>query len=140
MDFGTYQFLQGLDQKISSVLSTIQAMSNLVTQAGEAVAYLRSSAATKETTLLDQIATLKEQLALALANDASDAEKVAAAQAEAEAARSDADAARAESETAKAQAAELQALVDADTMEDAQLQEIFQPILDQKAAAEAQPV
>jgi hypothetical protein len=61
-----------------------------------------------------EIADLKEQLAIALADDAADDEAVAQAQADAAAARELAD-------TAAAEAAELKAKVEADEAEDAEI-------------------
>lgn len=68
--------------------------------------------------LLVENAQLKEKLAAALANDAADEAEISAAHAAADEAKSTADAAVAE-------AARLQALVDADTAEDAALEEVL---------------
>ena len=62
--------------------------------------------------LLRENASLKEQLAAALANDVADAQAVA-------------DAARAVSDVAAAEIARLQSLVDADAAEDAALEELL---------------
>jgi predicted acyltransferase (DUF342 family) len=68
--------------------------------------------------LLTENASLKEQLAAALANDVADAQAAAAAQAAAEVARATADAAVAET-------VRLQGIVDADATEDAALEALL---------------
>jgi hypothetical protein len=82
--------------------------------------------------LLSENASLKEQLATALANDAADAQSVADAQADAEVARAAADVAIAET-------ARLQSIVDADTAEDAALDALLSsleaPVVEEAPAA-----
>lgn len=135
---GEASFLVDLANKVNRILTTLETMSSLLSQATESVAYLKSSAAADKAALLDQIATLKEKLALALANDAADADAIAAAQADAAASKVALEEAKAQAEAIQQKAAELQALADADTLEDSQLAEVFRPILEEKAAAEAE--
>ena len=92
-------------------------MSVLTDLARKIVAYFQN----REQLLLDDIATLKEELAAALANDAADAATIAEAQAAATAARTEADA-------AIAKATDLEALVTEDLAEDAELQEILSSV------------
>jgi cysteinyl-tRNA synthetase len=89
-------------------------MSALTDLARRVVSYLLG----REQTLLSEIASLKEQLAVALADDAADAAAIAAAEEAAAAARVEAD-------QAIAANAPLQALADADQAEDAELATIL---------------
>lgn len=95
-------------------------MANFVSRLSRVLAYYQG----ERQRLLDQVAALQEQLVVALADAAADDEAVAAARTVAETARTVADAATAETER-------LQALVDADVTEDADLEAAL-------AAAEAQ--
>jgi cysteinyl-tRNA synthetase len=89
-------------------------MSALTDLARRVITYLLG----REQTLLEEIASLQEQLATALANDAADAAAIAAA-------NDAADAARAAADQAVAANAELQALATADQAEDAELETIL---------------
>jgi hypothetical protein len=85
----------------------------------------------REQTLLQEIASLQEQLATALANDAADAAAIAAAQEAAAAAQAAAD-------QAVARNVDLEALASADQAEDAELSAIFGavPLPEEPAPAE----
>jgi len=96
-------------KKLIKTLHTLtKTMSVLVTRLATVLEYLTSKDAEQQ----QKIAELSEALAAALANDAADAETIAAAQA-------DAEAAKAVAADATAKVAELQALADADATEDA---------------------
>lgn len=138
LPYGEASYLIDLASKVDRILTTLKTMSSILSQATESIAYLRGSAAAEKTALLGQIATLTEKLALALANDAADAEAIAAAQADAAASRTALEEAKAQVDVIQQKAAELQALADADSLEDSQLAELFRPILEEKAAAEAE--
>ena len=86
-------------------------MTNFVNRLSRVLSYYQG----ERQRLLDQVAYLQGQLAAALANDAADAEAIAAAEEAAADARSTAEAATAEAER-------LQALVDADVAEDAAIE------------------
>jgi len=104
MDYFHFRFFEKLERSIRSFSKT---MSVLVSRLRAVIQYFQ----TGEAALKAELATAQEALAAALANDAADAETIAAAKAEAEAARAAAD-------EAAAKASELQSLVDADTEED----------------------
>jgi hypothetical protein len=111
MDFGVarlIRFLRKLDASLDLIPSQISAMSALSDRVATVVKFLLDEKAG----ILSELATTKEALATALANDAADAEAVATATAAAEAAA-------AASKEAEAKAAGLQELVDADAEEDA---------------------
>ncbi len=82
-----------------------------------------SAVITKLAGYADENATLKEQLAEALANDAADADRIAAAEAAATEARAKAD-------ELVAKVNELQALADADAAEDQQISDLIAPFED----------
>jgi hypothetical protein len=105
MDFGFFEFLQGLQRSITSLT---RKMTALVSRIQSVIEYFQNDKAA----LTAELAATKEALAVALGNDAADAETIAQAQA-------DAAAAHEAHEAAATKAAELQGLVDADTEEDA---------------------
>jgi hypothetical protein len=105
MDFRFFEFLQGLQR---SILTLSRKMTALVSRIQSVIEYFQND----KVALAAELAATKEALAVALGNDAADAETIAQAQA-------DAAAAHAAHEAAAAKAAELQGLVDADTEEDA---------------------
>ena len=105
MDFGFFEFLQGLQRSISSLT---RKMTALVSRIQSVIEYFQND----KVALSAELAATKDALAVALASDAADAETIAQAQA-------DAAAATAAAEEAATKAAELQSVVDADTEEDA---------------------
>jgi hypothetical protein len=105
MDFRFFEFLQGLQR---SVTSLTRKMTALVSRIQSIIEYFQND----KVALTAELAATKEALAVALSNDAADAETIAQAQADAAAAHEAA-------EAAATKAAELQGLVDADTEEDA---------------------
>jgi hypothetical protein len=105
MDFRFFGFRQGLQRFI---LTLFKSMSALVARIQSVIEYFQNDKAA----LTAELAATKEALAVALGNDAADAEAIAQAKA-------DAAAAHAAHEAAAAKATELQGLVDADTEEDA---------------------
>jgi peptidoglycan hydrolase CwlO-like protein len=105
MDFRFFEFLQGLQR---SVTSLTKKMISLVSRIQSVIEYFQND----KVALTAELAATKEALAVALANDAADAEAIAQAEA-------DAAAAHEAHEAAATKAAELQTLVDADTEEDA---------------------
>ena len=114
MDFAFFEFLRGLQRSILSLTKTMSALANRVKAVVE---YFQSG----EATLKAELATAKEELAAALADDAADESEIAAA-------KEDAAFARQEAEAAAAKSAELQALVDADTEEDAAIMAILDTV------------
>lgn len=86
-------------------------MANFVNRLSRILAYYQN----ERQNLLDQVAQLQDRLTVALADAAADDETVAVAQAEAAAAREVA-------ANAAAEVSRLQVLVDADTIEDADLE------------------
>jgi hypothetical protein len=105
MDFRFFEFLQGLQRSITSLT---RKMTALVSRIQSIIEYFQND----KVALTAELAATKEALAVALSNDAADAETIAQAEA-------DAAAAHASHEAAAAKVAELQGLVDADTEEDA---------------------
>ena len=105
MDFGFFEFLQGLQR---SIILLSKKMTALVARIQTVIEYFQNG----EAALSAELAATKEALATALASDAADAETIAQAQA-------DAATATAAAEAAATKAAELQSVVDADTEEDA---------------------
>ena len=101
MDFAFFRFITDMNRKLTLLLKTMSALSDRVIKVLQDKADLKT-----------ELAKTKAELAAALANDAADAERIAAAEADAEAAQTAA-------EAAVAKAAELQALADADAEEDA---------------------
>jgi DNA anti-recombination protein RmuC len=78
--------------------------------------------------LLDELAATKDALAVALSNDASDAEQIAAAQADAAEARAKADASAAEVSTLSEQVTNLQGMVEADAAEAQGISDLIAPL------------
>jgi hypothetical protein len=105
MDFRFFEFLQGLQHSVTSLTRTMTA---LVSRIQSVIEFFQNG----EAALTAELATTKEALAVALGNDAADAETIAQAVADAAAAHETA-------EVAAAKATELQSLVDVDTEEDA---------------------
>ena len=105
MDFRFFEFLQGLQR---SILTLSRKMTDLVARIQSVIEYFQND----KVALTAELAATREALAVALGNDAADAETIAQAQA-------DAAAAHAAHEAAATKVAELQGLVDADTEEDA---------------------
>ena len=105
MDFRFFEFLQGLQR---SILTLSRKMTALVSRIQSVIEYFQND----KVALSAELAATKEALAVALGNDAADAETIAQAQA-------DAATATAAAEAAATKAAELQTIVDADTEEDA---------------------
>ena len=105
MDFRFFEFLQGLQR---SIILLSKKMTALVARIQTVIEYFQNG----EAALSAELAATKEALAVALGNDAADAETIAQAHA-------DAEAARVAAEAAATKASELQSLVDADTEEDA---------------------
>jgi hypothetical protein len=114
MDFGFFEFLQGLQRSITRLSKT---MSALVSRIQSVIEYFQ----TDKVALTAELAATKEALAAALANDAADAETIAQAQADAAAAHD-------AHEAAAAKVAELQGLVDADTEEDAAISALLDSV------------
>jgi hypothetical protein len=114
MDFAFFEFLRGLQRSILSLTKTMSALANRIK---DVVEYFQSG----EAKLKAELATVKEELAAALADDAADESEIAAA-------KDDAAFARQEAEAAAAKSAELQALVDADTEEDAAIMAILDTV------------
>jgi hypothetical protein len=111
MDFGLtrpIKFIKKLVDGLASIPSLSITMSVLSDRVAKVVKFLLDEKAA----LLAELAAAKEALAVALSNDASDAEAIATAKAEAQAANSAA-------QEAQAVAAALQELADADATEDA---------------------
>jgi chromosome segregation ATPase len=107
MDFAFFEFLKRLERTIMSLSARIKRVAD----------YLLS----RESELVTENADLKEKLAAAMANDAADAEQIAAAQADAAAARAEADTLRGELEQSKAALAE-------DATDDAEADAVLAPI------------
>jgi hypothetical protein len=105
MDYRFFGFRQGLQHSVTSLTRTMAA---LVARIQSVIEYFQND----KVALTAELAATKEALAVALGNDAADAETIAQAQA-------DAAAAHAAHEAAAAKVLELQGLVNADTEEDA---------------------
>jgi len=114
MDFGFFEFLQGLQRSITSLT---RKMTALVSRIQSVIEYFQ----TDKVALTAELAATKEGLAVALGNDAADAETIAQAEA-------DAAAAHEAHEAAAAKVAELQGLVDADTEEDAAISALLDSV------------
>jgi DNA repair exonuclease SbcCD ATPase subunit len=105
MDFAFYEFVKKLNHSIHSLTKKMSVLSDRVVAV---IQFLQAG----ESSLRQELADVKAQLADALAKDAADAETVANAQAEAQSSRAAAD-------EFAAKVTELQAIADADTAEDA---------------------
>jgi len=142
--FGLASFLIEQSQRLDAIHSSIHTiMSSIVVEVVEALRYqtskiakIEEASAAKVADLLGSIATLQEELAIAKASDAADAESIASANFSAQAARASADAAQANAADLAAQVAELEAYKAADILEDEQIRAEIEPILAEKAAAE----
>ena len=114
MDFRFFGFRQGLQRFI---LTLFKSMSALVARIQSVIEYFQ----TDKVALTAELAATKEALAVALGNDAADAETIAQAEA-------DAAAAHEAHEAAAAKVAELQGLVDADSEEDAAISALLDSV------------
>jgi regulator of replication initiation timing len=113
--FSLFSFLKSLEEKIMALLARVTQLIEYFTLERE--------------NLLTENATLKEQLATALANDAADAEAIASAQGAAAEAK-------ASLEAAQGQNAELQSAISADVAEDEQIEALISSVLPQEPAPE----
>lgn len=121
MDFGFFEFLQDLKRQVVRQARALEHLTRTMTQLVARVAAVVDFYQTVEAALKAELAATKEALAAALADDAADEEAIAAAQADAAAAKEAA-------EAAAAKVGELQALVDADTEEDAAIGAILDTV------------